>query len=341
MRITFFPLATLTFLAFHSAAVNAQQFECDTMYTTQEGDSLSRIAGRVYGRTTAYQPIFDFNPGKMTSPSQLPVGVDLYLPCIDSANAHDLPPIAPTTSAEIKIVTGSNYPPYVDAGLPNGGFSFELVERALQYGNSEANYKIDVIDDWSAHLTPLIEDGAYELGFPWYQPDCLNREVLGDHSTWRCDYLRFSEPLHEVVVTFYVRKEMASEINSAEDVHGMTLCRPRGYFTHDLESMGLMPPVVIRVAGSTPRDCFERLDSGEVDIVSVNADLSDNAITELGIRDRVAELINLATVQTLHVVGLRENPETRVNLLRINQGLIGLREDGRIRAIAATHLTTN
>jgi len=316
----------------------AQNIPCDTMYETKQGDSLSKIAGQAYGRTTAYQKIFDYNPGKLQSPSRVPIGVELYIPCEGSTDAGALPEIAEAKSGDLKILTGSEYPPYVDKGLDNGGFSFELVERALQYGSGKTDYRIDVINDWGAHLQTLIADGAYDLGFPWFQPDCSQRDKLGESSRWRCDNLRFSEPLHEVVITFYGRTGEVEGISKAADAKGFKLCRPAGYFTHDLEVMGLVPPAIIRVAGDSPTDCFERLVDGEVDLVSVNADTSDQTITELNIRNEVSEVIQLATIQTLHVVGLKTNPKTRINLLRVNKGIIGLRKDGTFVQLAARHL---
>jgi len=309
---------------------------------------LSEIAQRAYGRAQAYQKIFDFNPGKMESPNLVRVGVELYIPCEEGGTQPDLPPVREATGPTddqvsqtrfIKILTGAEYAPYVDDGLENGGFSFELVERALQHGSSNVNYRIDVINDWSAHLKPLLADGAYDLGFPWFKPDCSQREKLGENSRWRCDKLRFSIPLHELVITFYGREGGVDNITEPGDAHGLVLCRPSGYFTHDLEVMGLMPPAIVRVVGDSPTDCFERLIEREVDLVSVNADTSDRVITKLGIRNKVSEVIDLATIQTLHVVGLKTNPQTRVNLLRINKGLKALRENGTFRKLASRHLS--
>jgi len=336
-RVTLLPFLLAVFcIPLYGA--KAQEIACDTMYTTKSGDSLSRIAGRAYGRTTAYQKIFDYNPGKLESPSRVPLGVDLYIPCEEGGTDPNLPPIASGKSDSLKILTGSEYPPYVDKGLDNGGFSYELVERALQYRGGKTDYRIDVINDWGSHLQPLISDGAYDLGFPWFKPDCSQRSKLGEKSRWRCDNLRFSEPLHEVVITFYGRSGEVENISTPEDAKGLKLCRPSGYFTHDLEVMGLVPPAIIRVAGDSPTDCFERLVEGEVDLVSVNADPSDQTITELDIRGQVSEVIQLATIQTLHVVGLKTNPKTRVNLLRVNKGIIGLRNDGTFVKLASRHL---
>jgi len=152
----------------------AQNIPCDQMYTTQSGDTLSGIADRAFGRSTAYQIVFDYNPGQLQSPDRVPVGVDLYIPCIDdggTSGATGLSELEEPSGKGLRILTGKDYQPYVDPGLPNGGFSYELVERAIQRGMDNANYRIDMIGDWSAHLRILLADGPYDLGFPWFRPD--------------------------------------------------------------------------------------------------------------------------------------------------------------------------
>ena len=323
-----------------AAAQDDEAPVCDSIYIVERGDSLSAIARRVYGRFSAYQAIFDYNPGVLSDPNELPVGVGLYIPCLDGSEAEvePLPPLPRLRANGLRILTGSEYPPYVDEGLPNGGFSVELVERALLENDGPRDFRVDVINDWSSHLEPLLADGAYDLAFPWFRPDCDARERLGESSVWRCDELRFSEALHDVVVTFHARPETAAEIASAADVEGRRVCRPRGYFTFDLEAMGLAPPAIERVAADDPEECFELLAAGEVDVVTVNADTADRALGALGLRDAVAELGDLATVQTLHAVAMRGDPRARVNLLRLDQGLRVLKNSGRYRRIADVHL---
>lgn len=324
------------------AQAQAQELTCDATYIVKSGDTLSALSQRAYGRATAYQRIFDYNPGVLANPNTVPVGARLYIPCEGGGpiqEAVELEPIRESRSGNVKILTGSEYPPYVDSSLPEGGFSFELVRRAMQADDSSTDYRIDAINDWGAHLSPLLEDGAYDLGFPWFQPDCSQIAKLGEHSRWRCNNLHFSEPLHEVVVTFFARAEEAPEIRKPEDVFGLRVCRPRGYFTHDLEVMDLAPPTIVRNSPDDPTACFQMLMNNETDVVTINADTSDRVITELGIRDQVEEVIALASVQRLHVVGMKTNPQTRVNLLRLNKGLISLRGDGTFRQLAAKHLS--
>lgn len=329
----------------------AQDVSCDAIYMVQPGDSLSKIARRAYGRTTAYQIIFDYNPGIMTDPNLVPSGVGLYIPCSEEAivpaaeqsqnqepQQEALPELPPATSNRLRILTGSEYPPYVDEGLPNGGFSVELIERGLLANNGAEDFRVDVINDWASHLRPLLSDGAYDMGFPWFRPDCAQPEKLGESSTWRCDNLRYSEPLHDVVVSFHALNEVAETIKSEADLQGLRICRPRGYFTHDLEALGLNSTNYEHVAPRQPVDCFEQMMDGTVDVVTVNADTSDQALGQLDIRDQVTEMINFANVQGLHAVVLKSNPNGRVHLLRLNKGLITLRNNGDFRKIADTHL---
>ncbi|MFK8080007.1 MAG: transporter substrate-binding domain-containing protein [Granulosicoccus sp.] len=335
-------LLILALAAWISPTARAQLVVCDSIYMVKQGDSLSKIAIRAYGRTTAYQAIFDYNSGIMTDPNIVPSGVGLYIPCIDgelaNSSTNAFSELPPTPKGDMKILTGSEYPPYVDEGLPNGGFSVELVERAMRHEAATEDYRVDVINDWSSHLTPLLADAAYDLAFPWFQPDCSARDLLGESSVWRCDNLHFSEPLHEVVVSFYTRPDIADAITSTEDLHGLRICRPRGYFTHDLEAMGLSSDIYIRVAAANPLDCFEQLAEGNVDIVTVNADTTDKILTELDMHDQSRELMDFASIQTLHVVAMKNDPQARVNLLRLNKGLRALHSSGDYRQIAKTHL---
>ncbi len=326
-----------------SSGAKSQTVQCDAEYTTLPGDTLSAIAERAYGRATAYQQIVDYNPGVLDSPNRVPTEVKLYIPCEEDIAAADpggatLQPLQAAKSNNLKILTGSEYPPYVDKGLPNGGFSFEVVERALQFEGGQANYRVDVVNDWGSHLKTLLGGGAYQLAFPWFKPNCDYREVLSEASQWRCDNLRFSEPLHEVVVTFYTTSARSAEINGPNDMNGRTICRPAGYFTHDLEVAGFVRPNVVHVAPDSPTDCFEKLLAGEVDVVSVNADTGDSMISKLKAENQIVEIIDFATIQTLHVVGMKADPKTRVNLLRVNKGLIGLRKSGAFQTIAQNHL---
>ncbi|MDI4636786.1 MULTISPECIES: transporter substrate-binding domain-containing protein [Halomonadaceae] len=340
-KIKYAGVALLAALLSVSTSTQAQDISCNSTYTTERGDSLSEIAKRAYDNPRAYQSLFDVNPGVLTSPNVVPIGADLFIPCLNAGehtSSGRLPEIRDANSQNIKILTGKDYAPYVGQDLPEGGFSTELIHRAMQFGGQPANYLIRAIGDWSVHLSPLLEESDYDIAYPWFKPDCNNTASLGDASVWRCDNLLWSRPLHEIVVTFYGRAGEVENISSAEDARGMTLCRPAGYFTHDLEAAGLVEPTITRVKPATPEDCFEMLAAREVDLVSVNSDTSDRIIQSLGMEERTTEVIDLSTIQTLHAVGMRTNPQTRIILRRIDKGLKSIQESGQFREVAANHL---
>ena len=322
---------------------SAQSVECDGFYTTRKGDSLSKIAklsSEATGRSITYQKIVDYNTGKLRDPNFIPVGLELFIPCpLDEPPVGDEERIelVKATGDNIKILTGSDYPPYVDDGLLNGGFSYDLVASALQANGGALDYRIDIINDWSSHFVPLMDDLVYDMAFPWFQPDCDRIDELGENGRWRCEKLRFSEPLHQVVVTFYVRKEDAKAITVAEDLEGKQVCRPKGYFTHDLDLLGLNKGRFTHVAAENPTDCFERLVEGEIDVVGLNADTSEVVIRDLGIADQVSEVRRLASIESLHVVVMRKNERAGALLLRFDQGLLALRDSGEARRITTAH----
>ncbi len=327
----------------------AQEIGCDEFYTTRDGDNLSKIAqaasGSVGERIT-YQDIVDYNTGKLLDPNLIPTGLQLFIPC-PVGSAGGAPPtqdsggyVPPTSERgpDIRILTGLDYAPYVDEGLPGGGgWSVHLVDEALG-GSGRLSYRIDFIGDWSAHLWILLADGAYDMAFPWFKPDCDRIDELGEEGRRRCNELLFSEPLHQVVISYFVRVGDAERIQTEADLTGLKICRPRGYFTHDLDVRGLSRDVFQRVAAASPTECFRRLMSGELDVVAINAETSERVIEELGIEDDVVEARRLATIESLHVVVMRDNERGRPLLLRFDQGLLTLREEGRDRAIASTHL---
>ena len=276
-------LSTFVTMGWSTTAVAAEKVACGTKYTIKSGDTLSKLANAVEPPLSSYQKIITFNPGKIRDPNLIYVGLELQIPCEDGTivvtdkadptdteteSSSDARIAATDTTgkdngadvarnARVDILTGSAYPPYVDRDLPHRGFSTHVIDSVFGDRASGVSHRIDIIDDWSSHLRVLLALGKYDLAYPWFRPDCARREKLGDEGKWRCDNLRFSAPLHEVVVSYYARTEDAPAISSASSLKGKRICRPEGYFTHDLAVRDLLPPNTERAAPKTPTDCFK------------------------------------------------------------------------------------
>lgn len=204
-----------------------------------------------------------------------------------------------STPDTIRFLTGGDYAPFTDRNLPNDGLITDIVVTAMSNTPGGSNFKIDWVDDWSLHLDELLPDLEYDMGFPWFKPDC---ESTPDD--YRCENFVFSNPVFEMLILLFTHKDRPLEFNSDKDIVGAVLCRPNGYFTHDLEKDGrkwLTNKVIQLKQPDTIKECFEMLVDGDVDGVALNEFTGRTAIANLGLKNQVVALQN----QPLSVEGLR------------------------------------
>jgi len=358
-----FAVAAAMLVPFLQLSVDAavqDRATCGSLYRVAPGDTLLSIALRAYGKGD-YQAIFEANRDTMTSVSRIEVGDELLIPCLDGARprvratalgraigAGAADSAAPGSTANalailpdnggISFLTGSDFAPFVHSALPEGGMIAELVRLAMSSAARERTIKIALVEDWSAHLD-LLEEGAFDLGFPWYRPDCSRAEKLGASMRRRCADFDFSDPLFEVAIGYYVRADdPLAEATGYDRLSGRRLCRPANYFTFDLEQEGLVAPNATLVIAPEVSDCFLWLERGKVDVVTLSKPLAKDGITRLGLDGKVAEIPALASVQTLHAVAPKTHPDGRAYLDLVNAGLADLQASGRWFEVVSRHL---
>jgi polar amino acid transport system substrate-binding protein len=240
----------------------------------------------------------------------------------------------------IGILSGPDFAPFADPSLPEGGMIAELVTLALAKAAPDRPARLSFVDDWSRHLS-LLGSGEFNVGLPWYKPDCSRADRLTGSMRDRCKGFVFSDPLFEVAMGFYVRSgDPLETARVPEQLHDKKLCRPAGYFTFDLEQDGLFEPNLTRIIPPTAEDCFIWLERGEVDVVSINAQTAETEIARLGQDGRVAEITALASSQTLHVVAAANSAEGRADIALIDKGMAELKFSGRWFEVVSRHLGT-
>jgi polar amino acid transport system substrate-binding protein len=214
----------------------------------------------------------------------------------------------------------------------------ELVRLAMSSAAQKRTVKIAVVEDWSAHLD-LLEEGAFDLGFPWYRPDCSKADKLGASMRRRCAEFDFSDPLFEVAIGYYVRAgHPLARVTEYDRLSGLRLCRPANHFTFDLVQEGLVAPNATLVVAPEVSDCFIWLERGKVDVVTLSKSLAEGEITRLGLAGKVAEIPALASVQTLHAVAPKTHAHGRAYLDLVNAGLTELDASGRRFEVTSRHL---
>jgi hypothetical protein len=326
---------------------------CGEFYTVARGDTLHLIAVAHYGRGE-YQAIYDANRDILPSVTQLDVGEELWIPCLDGSGpqtraqalASGARTATPTVSAAavtrdsngLGFLTGSDFAPFADERLPQGGMITELVRLALARAAPGREVSVTFVNDWSSHLG-LIEKGSFHLGFPWYKPDCSRANLLGRSMRERCDKFDFSRPLFEVPVAYYVRAgDPLAGATDYKDIADRKLCRPAGYFTFDLKEQGIPSKKGKLIIGPTADDCFTWLEDGTVDVVTLGKIGLSEELARFGLETKVAEIPALASSQTLHVVAAKADPVGEAGLALVNKGIEDLEASGRWYEVVSRHL---
>ncbi len=326
----------LTLLAFCAAPLAAQAQSCNTQYMVQGGDTIFSIAETVYGDPEKWTLLYYSNEDLLKSKVfQVTPGDTLFIPCEAGTQAADATPLQ-QDNAELKLVTGSNFAPFTHTEWPGQGMVTEVVNAALEAMPDPVTYSVRWENDWSRHLFPLLDEKQFDMGFPWYKPDCISTP-----DNERCANFHFSDPLVEVLVLLFVREGSGFRYEDDADVIGKTSCRPKGYFTHDLDRPGrewISKGLIRLVQADTPQACFQDLMRGTVDAVTVNVFLGATTIDELGLRGQVLPLDKPLSVEGLHVVISKKHWRGTTHLYRFNAGLAALKESDRYAQIVSKHL---
>lgn len=362
-RIAKLIIAAMTIFA--PSLLQAQ--ECGSDYTLKEGETLADIARKVYGSGTQWSVIFYANQDRLGENASLLVpGLAIKIPCIGgqgqaSANSEELsierndaataslgenPPFELSGMVRrIEFLTAEGHAPFTSRALPEGGLMLDLLQSSMNLIKDQAkgrfDFQVSWVNDWAAHLNPLLITRAFDAGIPWTKPDCGNQGGLDRASEYKCQKFFFSEPYYENVVVLFARNDAASHFEKEEQVLGKTLCLPKGLSTYYLDKNGrnwLKEDKITLMQPPSFEECFRLLDAGTVDAV-VAAELTGQAVAlELGMSDRIHATTHPLHIETMHVIIAKTHPHARTMLYYINSSLARLRETGGYDSIIAKHL---
>ncbi|MEO9897047.1 MAG: transporter substrate-binding domain-containing protein [Paracoccaceae bacterium] len=358
----FYSAATLVFFilagSFFAGPIFAET--CGGAYFVKRGESLSLIADRLYKDAGKWTLIYRRNLDALgEDPDSIHVGQRLDLSCIGGhpAGLTDGTPVEIAQSepselvtraqsraldsvfeANINIVTAGDYAPFTDQSLPGEGLITEVVHSAMRTGVAARSYRVHWIQDWGSHLDPLMTTTMMDMAFPWYKPDCAS-----DPSAFRCENFHFSDPMFEMLILLFVDTSRPIPFTTDADMHGRTLCRPAGYFTHDLnraDRRWLSDGLVKLEQPATVGDCFALLTEGKVDAVAINEFTGRTAIRSLNLGGRVDVLQSRPlSIEGLHVLVHKDHPDADALLEMVNAGLQTVKDNGEYQNIVDRHMT--
>ncbi|MGB0797798.1 MAG: peptidoglycan-binding protein LysM [Planktomarina sp.] len=337
---------------------------CGGTYVVQPGNTMTGIVDNLYKDTKLWTRVFQANAATIGSdPNRIRVGQRLTMPCIGglptgleggtTATAEARPTVqldtgitTATTAAattvgdtlNVRILTAGDFAPYSDRELPNGGMLTDVVQNAFEASNDVDGFNIYWVEDWAAHLDPLLSESILDVGFPWYKPDCD-----GDPDQFRCATFHFTDPMFELLILLFTHKDRPMVFRTDDDMLGKRLCRPSGWFTHDLEKNGRNWVSQGRITLEQPdsvEDCFDMLEAGKVDAVAMNEFTGRIAMKDLDLAGTV-EIVQSRplSIEGLHVVVAKDHPRAAEMLQAANAGLRNIKDSGIYQRIMDDHLT--
>jgi polar amino acid transport system substrate-binding protein len=310
-----------------TAARSAEQ-----VYTVQSGDSLSSIAYRFYRDQAKWPAIEAANRDKVFQNGTLVLaGVALVIPELDAAaGAAPAAPAAaagitrrdPATGAmQIDLVTGDDFKPYTDEGLPEGGMFTDIVRQAFRQIGYEPVF--DFVN-WSSGYS-LTQRGKFAATFPY----AVTEER-------KADFL-YSDSVADTLTFAYYRKGKDFTFTGMSDLAGLKVCRPGGYFTDFLDAMIEAKQFEFH----QPKElatCFRDLLADKVDVVIIGEFEANSMLVDLGAFDQVVHSDVAVTSAGLHVIFPKSVPGSPELLDRFNATLRAMASSGELNAIVERHM---
>jgi polar amino acid transport system substrate-binding protein len=349
-------------LSFGVSVAAAQS--CGGTYTVKRGDTLSQIADANYKDARKWSAIYGNNLKKIgDNPNAINIGQKLSLSCIgglptgldggtDVTEASGAVEAAPAKKAEvadapvmksdeprkITLVTAGDFSPFTEPDMRGGGMFNEIVTSTMNASAAADNYKIYWVNDWASHLKTLVNDHIIDLGYPWYKPDCASTP-----DNFRCLNLVYADPMFETLILLFTDKKRPLIFNEDNDIVGKTLCRPSGYFTHDLDKNGrnwLRDGKITLKRPAAVAKCFEMLEDGEVDAIAINEFTGRGAIKTLGLEEKVDVVASRPlSIEGLHIVVHKDHPQADELIAMINSSFENIRDSGQYQEIIDAHMS--
>jgi polar amino acid transport system substrate-binding protein len=177
-----------------------------------------------------------------------------------------------------------------------------------------------------------------DVGVPWLRPACESNP-----DAYRCQNFEFSDPMFEMLILLFTNKDHPIKFTQDSDIEGLNLCRPAGYYTHDLDKNGrnwVAEDKITLTRPNTMTDCFNLLVEGKVDAVASNEFTGRAEIKQLGIKDQITVIdTRPLSIEGLHVVIHKTHPRVDELLALINGGLQDIKASGEYQKIIDTHLS--
>lgn len=221
-------------------------------------------------------------------------------------------------AAPLKLVTGSDYPPYVGDNLPGGGPITQLVQQAFALSGQSVSLSTE---PWRRGYEGVLAN-RFDATYPYVRTEQRSREML------------FSDPIVTVRQHLVVAAGKEQAAMSTGWLKGKRVCAAIGYGLPPWLDLLIQRGDVQRLTPTQQRSCQSMVAAGRADFMVEDDRIAIARQREAGDRARVAIVPGpSASEATLHLIVSRTHPRAQAILDQFNQGLARLRAEGGLPEI--------
>jgi len=227
------------------------------------------------------------------------------------------------TGLALRLVTGPDYKPFTDPGLPQGGMHVEIVQAAFAKVGDHVTIEFE---PWARGYVDA-QHQTFDGTFPYAKTADRERDFI------------YSDVIYEQINRPYVLANTPLSASQLDELAGKTMCYPHGYFlTGKIKDMIDQGSIRLETPDGMLQ-CFKMLKAGRVDFVnSIDAQARATSQQLFGSAKAVKPLAAVISSGNDNLIVARQNPNHDRILADFNRGLAMLRESGEYDAIVKRHL---
>lgn len=213
----------------------------------------------------------------------------------------------------LSLVTGEDYPPFVDARAPGGGLAVQLVQQVIQRMGVTAAIEIA---PWRRGYEETLR-GRYDATFPYVRTAERERDFL------------YSEPLIQVRQAVFMAAERRFAYRGPADLKNRRVCTPLGYAPAPAIQAMIDRGEAERVSAASAASCPGLLVTGRADYFIQDLRIGQALVAKAGLaREVVAVSEPPFGTQEIHFIVPRSRPDAAGLIARFNAALAQIRTSG-------------
>lgn len=220
----------------------------------------------------------------------------------------------------LALVTGEDYPPFVDAREPGGGLAVQLVRRVVSQMGGSLTLETA---PWRRAYEETLR-GRFDGSFPYVKTAERERDVL------------YSDPLFSVRPVVFMPADRRFAYGGPADLQGRRACTALGYAVPDVLQAMIEAGRVEKVTAPSAAACPGLLAAGRADVFIQDLRIGSALIAKVGLmRAIVAVSDPPLSVSEIHFIVARSRPDAAALIARFNAALAQVRASGEYDRLLA------